>query len=139
MSDFLSNKYDTTNVKNSVSVLLWSVAWAGSMLLAIVGFKFFWSESKWLIGLSIGLHLVFALFALRAHFVWLENIDELMRGIQLKSAAFTLGIVWMVVIVMLLLNSIGWLPVHDGHLVLLTLIMAIVMPLSTFFGMRKVA
>jgi hypothetical protein len=90
-----------------------------------------------MLAIFILVHLSCALGALRAHQVWLKGLDELQQQIQLYSMAFTLGLTWIAITLLLLLSSAGIFEIGKFHLPILAVVMAVVGTLGSLIGMRK--
>lgn len=139
MSSIDSENYTQRSAENAQSVLIWSVLWGLSLALTCLAFKFWWPQSNALLAISIVVHLSCALGALRAHQVWLKGLDELQQQIQLHSMAFTLGLTWIGLTLLLLLSSTGAIEIGKLHLSILAVTMAVVGVLGNFIGMKKIS
>jgi hypothetical protein len=137
MSTTTSENYTQRNAKNAQSVLIWSLLWGVSLVLACLAFKFWMPQSSTLLIISVIVHISCALGALKAHQVWLKGLDELQQHIQLHSMAITLGLTWIAITLLMLLSFAGILDIEKFHLPILAGVMAVVGPLATFVGMRK--
>lgn len=131
------NTYTQRNQSNSKKVMLWSMLWAFTLLLAAASAKLFGPLSLAFIVIVVLSHVFFAGMALKAHKVWLRGLDEFQKQIQLYSMAFTLGMTWIVVILMQLLDILDVLEVGENHLVFLSVMMAVTGAIGTMVSMRK--
>ena len=129
--------YTKRNMTNSVSVVKWSMLWAITLVIAAALNRFMGPLSFVIIAGLVVVHLVFAFGALKAHQVWLRGLDEFQKQIQLHSMAFTLGMTWIAVILMMLLSSLELMEIGQNHLVFLSVYMAIVGAIGTVFNNRK--
>lgn len=129
--------YTQRNVANVRSVLVWSVLWGFSLIIACLGLKFWWSQSYAMLAIFMVVHIACALRALKAHHVWLKGLDELQQQIQLHSMAITLGLTWIAITSLLVLSSAGLIEVEKFHLPILAVVMAVVGTLGNFIGMRN--
>jgi hypothetical protein len=137
MNTMSAENYTQRSVKNARSVLVWSFLWGFSLVIAGLALKFWWPQSYVMLAIFILVHLSCALGALRAHQVWLKGLDELQQQIQLHSMAFTLGLTWIAITLLLLLSSAGIFEIGKFHLPILAVVMAVVGTLGSLIGMRK--
>lgn len=131
------DSYVKRNLSNSMSVVKWSMLWAVTLVIAAALNRFMGPLSFVIIAGLIIVHLVFAFGALKAHQVWLRGLDEFQKQIQLHSMAFTLGMTWIAVILMMLLSSLDLIEIGQNHLVFLSVYMAVVGAIGTLFNNRK--
>ncbi|WP_111977113.1 hypothetical protein [Algibacillus agarilyticus] len=129
--------YTQRNTSNSKSVLIWSFLWGLSLIIAGLAVALWWPNNTTVLVISIILHLSFAVGALKAHLLWLKGLDELQQKIQFQSMAFTLGLTWIALLLMLLLNMANVIEVSMFHISLLTVGMAVSSAVGNFIGMRK--
>lgn len=133
------DNYETRTQSNSKSVMVWSMLWAFTLLIAAASARFLGSLNLVLVVLLILSHVFFAGMALKAHKVWLKGLDDFQKQIQLYSMAFTLGMTWITVILMLLLDILGVQEISKIHLVFLSVFMAVISAVGTVINMKKAA
>lgn len=137
MNAMNSENYTQRSGRNARLVLLWSIAWGFSLVAACFLLKFWWPQNKVMLAILVLVHGSCALGALKAHQVWLRGLDELQQQIQLHSMAFTLGITWIAITILLLINSASLLDIGDFHLPILAVLMAVVGTVGNLIAMRK--
>jgi hypothetical protein len=131
------NNYTQRNLKNTISVLVWSILWAGSLVAACYALKFWWPQNEVMLILAAIVHLGCALGALKAHQNWLKGLDELQKKIQLHSMALTLGVTWMGITLLVLVSSSSVVEFEKFYLPALAVVMVIAGTLGNIIGMRK--
>ena len=133
------DNYSQRNIKNSKSMMIWSALWGGSLAAACFAFKFWWYQNELVFIIAVIIHLGCAIGALKAHQTWLKGLDELQQKIQLHSMAFTLGVTWIGITLLLLVSTSGFIKIDAFYLPILAGVMAVVGVIGNLIGLRKVS
>src|SRR5690554_2051985 len=82
---------DRRETRGVLSILIWTIAWAGSLALATFSNKLF-GDSPTLGWILIGLNVVIGIGWIIAHSSYLRRVDELQRKIMTEALAVGLGV-----------------------------------------------
>ena len=121
--------------KNRHRLMIWTLAWTGSVALATFGPHYLW-QSQALTIVSIILNLGLGAGMIVSNKVYLDTLDELQRKIQLEATAVSLG-VGLVVGIAYSIMDISNLINQDAEISYLIMIMGFTYIISTIIGRIK--
>jgi uncharacterized membrane protein YdjX (TVP38/TMEM64 family) len=86
------DNYRIRSARVGVRVILWTLAWAGSMILVDKAVLYGWYTSSYISLLGVILNAALGLAVVRVFLRNLACMDELQRKIQLDSLAISMGV-----------------------------------------------
>ena len=78
-------------VRSTVGLAAWTVAWVASLALAAFGPENLWNDQPVPTLAAIALNVLIGVGMLFAHKRYLQSLDELQRAVQLQAMAWSLG------------------------------------------------
>ena len=103
--------------------LLWTLAWAVTYVAATQAIVAGWVVSGPMLWLAVALPLGVALMALRAYWMLLRHMDELMRRVQYEGTALGFAITLVVVVGYVLFERVG-APGLSANTIILTMMIS---------------
>lgn len=87
-----SSDWSENNIKNTVRLRYWSIAWVLSLALAAFGPRLIWDFDTGLTILGVVVTLTIGFGMILANKRYIDGLDELHRKIFLDAGAFSLGV-----------------------------------------------
>ena len=87
-----SDSWAAKNMKNTLVVFYWTVAWILTTALVKFGTEYIWQSNKLLTGLAILLNVVIGFGMVLAVKRYLMGLDEMQQKIQMDAMALSLGV-----------------------------------------------
>ena len=103
--------------------LLWTLAWAVTYVAATQAIVAGWVVSGPMLWLAIAIPLGVALMALRAYWMLLRHMDELMRQVQFEGIALGFAITLVIVVGYVLFERVG-APGLGANTIILTMMIS---------------
>lgn len=78
-------------VRSTVGLAAWTLAWVASLALAAFGPELLWNDEPAPTLIAIATNVLIGVGMLFAHKRYLQSLDELQRAVQLQAMAWSLG------------------------------------------------
>ena len=86
------SEYPARNKKSSIQLVIWTLVWTITMVLADKAELFGWYKSDGMALLAIAINTAIGIGMIFAYLRFLKNQDELHRKIQLEALSLSLGV-----------------------------------------------
>lgn len=127
--------YKSQQAKNTVRLMLWTLAWTLSVALVTYGPRVFWDAQMNMTLLSIALNVALGVGMIWANITHLRGLDELQQQIQFNAMGITLGVGLVVGMAFNMLDNTGLIA--DIDVSSLFLVMGPTYIASVIFGTVK--
>ncbi|WP_144122942.1 hypothetical protein [Catellatospora sichuanensis] len=121
-------------LKASVGLVLWTLAWAASLALAKFGPRLLWDPPQQVASwVAVAVNLAVGIGWIVAFTRFLHALDELQRKIMQDALAVTLGVGWVVGFAYVVADAVG-LVARDVNVAVLPALMGVVFMVAFAVG-----
>ena len=132
----MKNGYARKTKKNTLQLMVWTIAWVLTVALSTFGPKFFWDYQKTLSALAVVLNVGVGLGMILANKVFLKESDEMQQKIQLDAMAISLGTTLVGGIAYSTMDQVNLIS-GDAEIGFLIMLMGITYMLSIMIGRKR--
>lgn len=86
------SSYDSRNLKSSLRLVVWTIAWVGTMVIVDKAELYQWYSSPAISVLAIIINAALGLGMILTYIRYLGEMDDLQRKIQLDALALSVGV-----------------------------------------------
>ncbi len=94
MQAHIQTSGSSAEIRNSVQLAAWTLAWLASLAVARFGPSLLWDSQPVASWIAIAANIAVGIGWIVAHARFLRGVDELQRKIMQDALAVTLGVVW---------------------------------------------
>lgn len=86
-----SNDFESRTISGTIRLMVWTLAWVGTMVLVDKAVFYGWFTSTYISVLGIVVNAALGLGMIKAFLRYLRDMDEMHRKIQLDSLSLSMG------------------------------------------------
>ena len=131
-----SDSWAAKNMKNTLVVFYWTVAWILTTALVKFGTEYIWQSNKLLTGLAILLNVVIGFGMVLAVKRYLMGLDEMQQKIQMDAMALSLGVGLVIGLGYQSMGQTNLIP-FDAEVSHMIMLMSLTYIVGIFAGLRK--
>ena len=131
-----SDSWAAKNMKNTLVVFYWTVAWILTTALVKFGTEYIWQSNKLLTGLAILLNVVIGFGMVLAVKRYLMGLDEMQQKIQMDAMALSLGVGLVIGLGYQSMGQTSLIP-FDAEVSHMIMLMSLTYIVGIFAGLRK--